>query len=139
MIEQSFPSVRPKPIIKQTHGFVGGKWYSPQEHQQATLRGISPEEYVRRNRIVEQLANDFKMQTGDTCYPITASDYEKYGACMVVGITRTYKEIPPTEPWRKGDNPFLIQFKPSTDRNQVHMCTTNYLSKTNPHLEAVKE
>lgn len=139
MIEQTFPSLRPVPKPFVSHGFSNGKWFSPQEHQQATLRGISPEEYVRRNRIVESLANAFKMQTGDTCYPVKAADYEKYGACLIVGVTRTYKEIPASEGWRKNDNPFLIQFKASTDREQIHLCTTNWLSKTNPHLEKAAE
>ena len=134
MIEQSFPSVRPKPA--PIHGFSGGKWFSLQEHAQANLRKISVEEYRRRDDVIRELTNSIKLQIGDTAYPHDEKGLAKYGQCIVVGISRSYKEFLPTEEWRKGDNPYVMSFKPSSEKNSIIMCTANYLVKDKPTFES---
>lgn len=135
MIEATFPSIRPKPA--PFTGFTNGKWYSPQEYQQASLRGISAEEYRRRDDIVREQSNLIKLQTGDTAYPHSKEGLEKYGACIVLNITRSYKEMPVTEKWKKNDMPFVMSFKPLTgpDKDSVILCTHQYLIKNKPTFE----
>ena len=138
MIEQTFPSTRVKPFTSA--GFVGGKWYTPQEHQQAAMRGITAEEYRRRDDIVREQSNQVKLQTGDTAYPHNAEGLEKYGACIVIGITRSYKEFPVAEKWKKNDMPFVVSFRPLTgpDKESIILCTHQYLVKTKPVFEEAK-
>jgi len=138
MIEATYPSVRPKAF--SSNGFVGGKWYTPQEHQQATMRGIYTEEYRRRDDDVREQSNKVKLQTGDTAYPTTADGLEKYGAVIVVGIQRSYKEFPVTEKWKKNDMPYVVSFRPLTgaDKDSIILCTHNYLVKTKPTFEEAK-
>lgn len=135
MIEATYPSVKPKPFT--SIGFVGGKWYTPQEHQQAIMRGISPEEYRRRDDIIREQSNQVKLQTGDTAYPHDAAGMGKYGACIVVGITRSYKEFPVTEKWKKNDMPYVMSFRPLTgpDKDSIILCTHQYLVKNKPTFE----
>jgi hypothetical protein len=135
MIEATYPSTKPK--VFSTNGYIAGKWYTPQEHQQAAMRSITPEEYRRRDDIVREQSNQVKLQTGDTAYPHNKEGYEKYGSCIVVGITRSYKEFPVTEKWKKNDMPYVMSFRPLTgpDKNSIILCTHQYLVKTLPDFQ----
>lgn len=134
MIEQTFASIRPK--VRVFGSFTGNKWYSPADHQQASLRKITPEEYRRRDDLIRELTNGIKFQIGDTAYPSEEKGLEKYGQCIVTGITRSYKDFLPTEEWRKGDNPFVMAFRPEKDKSSTILCTANYLVKTKPTFES---
>ena len=138
MIVQSFPSKRkPKytgylpPVTQQQQGPA---WYTAQEYAQAKARGITTDEFVRRDNIVKQLATECEFQNGDTAYPRDKKGYTEYGAVLIVGICRTYKDFANDHKWPKNDNPMIITFAPLNDRKQHIFCTTNYLSKKNPHL-----
>ena len=137
MIEQHFASKRPKPKYMPTHYPVqqGGGYFSPVEHAQARLRKITPMEYRRRDNIVVKAARECPFETGDTGYPIDAKKYEKYGACTVLYVCRTYKDMGPEETWPDTDNPFILGFRPSVGKPETIICTNNFLSKTNKHLE----
>jgi len=138
MIEASYPSVRVKE--PPLHGFVAGKWYSPQEHQQALMRGIKVEEYRRRDDIIREQSNKVKLQTGDTAYPTEQKGFNKYGAVIIVGISRSYKEFPVNDEWRENDMPFVVSFRPLTgkDKGSHILCTYNYLGKDKPTFEEAK-
>ena len=126
----SFPSYMP---AKETSD--NKPWYSPQEIAAAAARKITPAEYIRRDNIVKELATACPLQTGDTAYPHDKKGYHLYGACIVVGICRSYKDFSLDEEWPKNDNPFIVSFSSLNNRKDIFLCTSNYLTKRNTHLE----
>ena len=137
MIEQTFASIRPKPVYvpQQQPIRQPNPYYSPIEYAQARLRNITPMEYRRRDNIVVKAANECPFQTGDKGYPIDPKRYEKYGDCTVLYVTRTYKDIGVDDEWPASDNPFIIGFRPSVGKGDVILCTNHFLSKENRHLK----
>jgi hypothetical protein len=134
MIVKSFASKRTKPIISYLPQPANPAWYTAAEYAQAKARNISVEEYVRRDKIVQKLATECPYQTGDTAYPSFKKDYMLYGAVLIVGVTRSYKDFSHDHDWPKNDNPMIVTFAPLNDRKQHIFCTTNYLVKKNPYL-----
>lgn len=110
-------------------------WYTPIEVAQATQRGITPAEYVRRDQLVKSLVLECEYKSGDTAYPCHKKDYEKYGAVFIIGLTRSYKDFETNHVWPKNDNPMIVTFAPLNDRGTHIFCTTNFLQHRNPHLE----
>lgn len=108
--------------------------FSPQDLAQAKARDISPEEYVRRNNIIKNLSDQVKLRPGDTAYPDSKAGYQKYGACIVIGICRSYKDFGFDETWPENDCPYIITFAPLNDRKSHIHCTYHYLVAKNPHL-----
>ena len=137
MIVQTFNSIRKVVTYPFTQLTKESKkpWYTAQETAQAAMRGIEVEEYVRRDNIVKALAAECPFRGGDTAYPCQAKGYAKYGAVMVVGVCETYKDFANDATWPKDDNPMIITFMPLNDRTTHIFCTSNYLQKTNTHLE----
>jgi len=134
MIVQSFNSKR-APKYTYIPATNTKPWYTAQEYAAARARNISPEEYVRRDKVVKELATACPFQTGDTAYPHDKKGYEEYGVCVVIGICRSYKDFNVDEEWPKNDNPYILSFAPMNDRKNIVMCTSNYLTKRNTHLE----
>ena len=110
-------------------------WYTPVEVAQATQRGLTPAEYVRRDMLVKQLALECPYNAGDTAYPSEKKEYEEYGAVFIVGIAQSYKDFEPDHKWPKNDNPMIVTFAPLKNRGTHIFCTTNFLQRTNTHLE----
>ncbi|CAB4131234.1 hypothetical protein UFOVP128_69 [uncultured Caudovirales phage] len=110
------------------------KHFTAFEIHQATARGITPEEFVRRNNIVQALASKVALRPGDTAYPDNKSGYHKYGACLVIGVCRSYKDFSFDDAWPENDCPMIITFAPLNDRNSHIHCTYHYLVHKNPHL-----
>jgi hypothetical protein len=110
------------------------KHFTAFEIHQSTARGITPEEFVRRNCIVQSLASKVAMRPGDTAYPESKAGYQKYGACLVIGVCRSYKDFSYDDVWPENDCPMIITFAPLNDRNSHIHCTYHYLVHKNPHL-----
>ncbi len=133
MIEETYESKRVKPVF--VPAVIGGpKHFTAHEIHQAEARGITPEEYVRRNNIVKDQASKVWLRPGDTAYPESKAGYTKYGACLVIGICRSYKDFAFTDEWPKSDCPFIVTFAPLNDRTTHIHCTYHYLVAKNPHL-----
>lgn len=109
-------------------------WHTPAEEAQAKEIGISVQEFIRRDALIKQLATEFPMQAGDSAFPVNRKDYELYGPCLIFGVCRSYKEFGFKSKWPKNDNPMIVTFHPIKLKGQHIWCTTNYLTKKNPHL-----
>jgi hypothetical protein len=142
MIAETFRSKRPAPTkywptiypAQSPQQVATHKNYSAHEIHQAEARGITPMEYVRRNNIIKDLSDKVRFKPGDTCYPETKAGYGKYGACMIVGICRSYKDFAFDAEWPENDFPMIITFTPLNDRKSHIHCTWNYLVAKNPHI-----
>lgn len=108
--------------------------FTAHEIHQAKARGIEPAEFVRRNNIIKTLAEKVRFKPGDTCFPETKAGYTKYGACMIVGVCRGYKDFAFDAEWPENDFPMIVTFTPLNDRKSHIHCTWNYLVSKNPHL-----
>jgi hypothetical protein len=101
----------------------------------ATKRGVSLQEFKRRDAIVRELAAECKVKVGDTCFPIKAADYELYGAFIVSSLATSYMDMGANETWPdKGDNPLILSIRPLKTRGSVMFCTTNWVVAKNPHV-----
>jgi hypothetical protein len=110
------------------------KHFTAHEVHQAKVRGITPEEYVRRNNIVQGLSAQVRLRPGDTAYPESKAGYQKYGACLVIGVCHSYKDFSFDDKWPDNDCPYVVTFTPLGNR-EIHMhCTHHYLVAKNPHI-----
>jgi len=132
MIEKTYPSQRPKPVYKPH--VTGSAWFSSKDYQQATIRKITPLEYVRREKIVADLHEGCPFRSGDTGYPSQLKDYEKYGAFLVTGVLSTYSDTAYDYEWPKSDTPMILTIKSLKDAAKILFCTPGWLVQKNPHL-----
>lgn len=139
MIYQTFKSKRQPVFVPSSYlpASMNGDdcaFYTEDDYKNAKEAGVSVQEFVRRDSLIKQLATEFPIQTGDTAFPTIKKDYEQYGPCMVFGICRSYKDFGFKSKWPKNDNPMIVTFAPVKLKGQHIWCTTNYLTKKNPHL-----
>jgi len=122
------------PVVVPTLLTHTPKHFTAFEVHQSSARGITPEEFVRRNNIVQNLSSQVAMRPGDTAYPDSKAGYQKYGACLIVGICRSYKDFAFDDEWPDNDCPMIVTFTPMNDRKTYMHCTHHYLVHKNPHL-----
>lgn len=134
MIEATYKSVRPATVY-QPPAVYNTPFYSPKELAQATARGITPAEYCRRDALIKQLFLDCPYDKGDIVFPASFKDFLKYGAVRIVGVCQTYSDFSFDTKWSPKDNPMIVTFAPTKDTEHIMLCTTNYLSITEPTEE----
>jgi hypothetical protein len=130
MIEQTFPSKRPKVVYSPSNS----PWYSPVDIQQAQARKITPAEFVRRDMLIRKMLVECGFRPGDTGYPDSLKDYEKYGAFMVQGVLASYKDLAYDHEWPKNGVPMTVTIKAMRDAKNIMFCTPAWLVKKNPHI-----
>ncbi|MFZ2190117.1 MAG: hypothetical protein WAV48_05015 [Candidatus Magasanikiibacteriota bacterium] len=131
MIEQTFPSKRPKPTYIHS---TSGPWFSPADIQQAQARKILPAEFVRRDLLIRKMFVECGWRPGDTAFPESKKDYEKHGAFMVQGVLMSYKDLAYDHDWPKSDVPLTITIKAMKDSKNILFCTPGWLVKKNLHI-----
>lgn len=132
MIEQSFPSKRPV----KTYFPTNNSWSSARDQAAADARGITLQEYLRRDAIVRDLAKQVEVSVYNTGYPKAKREYDSLGEVLVTGICKTYADFSKTDEW-KDDNPMIVSFYPLKNKSKNYFCTATYLVKENPHVEIV--
>jgi hypothetical protein len=131
MIEQSFPSKRPAPVYQS---YKQPLWNSARDVALATARGISVEEFRRRDQVVKALAATVEVQLYGHGFPRNKAEYNKIGEVVVTGITRSYADFARNEEW-KDDNPMIVSFYALKDKSKNYFCTASYLVKENLHVQ----
>jgi hypothetical protein len=129
MIEKSYPSKR----IVETYSYKQPAWNSARDVALAKARGISVEEFVRRDNIVKELAKAVEVELYGHGFPKNKKEYDSVGEVIVTGICKTYADFSRSEEW-KDDNPMIVSFYPVKNKNKSYFCTANYLTKENLHL-----
>lgn len=101
-------------------------------YSRAEKKGIDVKEWMRRDRVIQELYRDKHIQVGDICLPVDPAGVKKYGEVRVTGIIKSYVEMDhTTEPWPSNDNPFVVSAVPVSQTNnkgQSFICTLNYLT-----------
>lgn len=135
MIEQTFASKRETITLEEMKVLP---WYPSKPHniqQLADAKKISVEEYMRRDKIVQELYATVRLKAGDTAFPLPVAGYTKYGAVIIIGVCKTYKDFGEDGHWND-DNPMIITFSPIKKRDTHIFCTADYLVHRNPHTNA---
>lgn len=82
------------------------------DKQRADQFKISPEEFVRRDKIVRQLNLDTAMQysAGQTVECVMDHSREEYGRLLIRGVFKTYHDFPTAEAmsWPPDDKPYIF-------------------------------
>lgn len=133
MIEQTFPSKTDTVSVISKLPWIPHQ--PPNVQQLADAKSITIDEYMRRDKIVQQLYDTVSLRAGDTAYPISATGYAKYGAVIVIGVCKSYKDFGEDGVWND-DNPMIITFSPIKKRDEHIFCTADYLAHRNPHINA---
>ena len=105
MIEQSFPSKRPIKTYYQNP-----TWHSARDTALAKARGISVEEFKRRDDIVKEAAKTVEVDLYGHGFPRNKKEYDSVGEVVVTGICKTYADFSRTEKWSDNDNPMIVSF-----------------------------
>lgn len=115
MIQQFFASKRPKPVSylppwkgqQQQHNQSRPNFL---DKQRADLLKITPEEFLRRDKIVTDLWLDKPFMKGDVCSPLSPKHKEKYGTIVIKDIFKDYHAFPIKEAmeWPNDDEPYTI-------------------------------
>lgn len=108
MITKFYPSTRPK--------LLPAVYYPQQQRptsadkQRADLLKITPEEFIRRDKIVTKLWFEKPYVKGDRVLPQDKKHKEKYGTIIVKDIFTSYYSFPLKEAmeWPDDDEPYTI-------------------------------
>lgn len=136
MLEQTYPSKRPKPVIASVPTIL----YTtpPSDLERLAKRfNCTIAEYQRRDGIVRRLSIQCRYLVGSR---VVLTDktipYTETGDITVRHIVLTYAGMGHEEPWPPSDNPFLVTLSYSSDISKVIRCTTNYVE---PAIEIYTE
>ena len=134
MIEQYFASKRviAKPIHAPQKSYpithhTGA--YTPFETTRAEKMGLTVEVYRHRVTEVSRAQSQCKFQVGDTVWPASEADVQKYGLCQVIGVCRHYNDYG-TVDWN--EPPFILSVQSVADRTEILNATANWVVKCKP-------
>jgi hypothetical protein len=133
MIEVTYPSKR-KEVSSQKMLPPPSRWNSPYELHQASLKKIGVSEWLRRENIVVEAWRLCQVNVGDTCWPASLKDYEKYGAFIVQGLYRSYRDMEDDYKWPASDKPLILTILQLKEPKDVLFCTVDWVAKRNPHM-----
>ena len=146
MIVETFPTKKPTAVLPYyqqqtwpkggngqppfipTHTKMYGQWIE----RKAESRGITVDEYIRRDKLIREQVDACPLGINQIAYPIRKSEYEKYGALKIRHFILKLDDLPPTEKWPTSDRPMIISCE-MVSTGEVVTCTTNYLTSTNLH------
>jgi len=134
MIEQYFATKRviAKPIhppqkhYALTH-HVGAP--TPFETTRAEKMGLTVEVYRHRCTEVSRAQSQCTFQVGDTVWPASEDEMQKYGLCQVIGVCRHYNDYG-TVDWN--EPPLILSIQSVADRTEILNTTTNWVVKYKP-------
>jgi hypothetical protein len=93
---------------------------------------ITPDEFVRRDKIVRQMFLENEFHVGEVLSPIKLGDREKYGNVSVRGIWKSYHDFPTAEAmaWPQDDYPYIMTVQPTAkqdDGTELILCNATWL------------
>ena len=125
MLEQYYPSNRPKPVSAPITIYTAP---SSDLERLAKRFNCTIAEYQRRDSIVRELFKQCKYSAGSR---VVLTDktipYTETGDITVRHIVQTYAGMGNEEEWPPTNNPFLVTLSYSADSSKVIRCTTNYV------------
>jgi hypothetical protein len=128
MIEQFFenPNKPAKPVYKYSGAGISGV-----DQFYATKKGLTLEEFRRRDAIVREEARLVTYFKGDVMYPFSHKEYVEKGKCRIQGIYRTYGEMESDE-WPAHDKPYIVTAHRMDTPGEVFFTTGGYFVRHVP-------
>lgn len=101
------------------------------DQNRAKQFNITPEEFVRRDKIVRQMWIDCQYRTGEVVRPMMPESFEEYGRITIRGVFKSYHDFPQEEAkeWPKDDRPFIITCEPEKGEQRLLVVTPAWLSR----------
>jgi len=96
----------------------------------AKRKGITVEEFQRRDAIVRAEYAACKYKKDDVVYPFNKATYAKKGMVKVIGLYKSYDEYEDTS-WEKSDNAYIVTAA-YVDTGESLFCTVNFLQIEEP-------
>lgn len=130
MIEKTYPSKRSALSLPWSKNHQVG--YNPKDVARAALYGISTEEYMRRDKIIRQQAQECKWRVGQKLFPPNKKEEQLHGLCEVKQIYRTYHDFDITDAkkWPADDKPLFVTVQPERcETYSLICCTPNWLQE----------
>ena len=82
------------------------------------------EEIQRKDKIVRELAKEFKYKPGDQIYPKNEADQKSYGTCTVMSVVDQYIYLEKDFKWPANDNPMIVTA--ASETGEMFYATTNF-------------
>lgn len=95
---------------------------------------ISILEAYRRDKLIQDSAQECDFKAGDTVYPVNSGDYQKYGPCLVLNVAKDLKQYG-NDTWPKSDNPFVVHLTTLKEPKQAFSCTSGWAASKNKTLK----
>ena len=137
MIVETFPNPnKPKPAPFKSHYPMttsGVQTFHPSYYEhQGKKRGISAEEFKRRDAIVRAEYQKAFYRKGDVVYPHTWEEYQKRGKCVIDGLYSSYSQFEDDDVWPKSDLPMIVNAHPVDDVKNTIVATANFFTSIEP-------
>lgn len=127
------PKTHAVPALQIGSSVPNGTTYHPSYYDfMAKKKGVTVEEYMRRDAIVKQQLEKLNYREGDSVYPYSKTGYDKYGMCKIKGIYRTYASMEDDWPTQNMDIPFLVTAHPVMRPQEVFFATVGYFKNHFP-------
>lgn len=93
--------------------------------------GITPDEFVRRDKIVRQLYLNCNFHVGENLRPVLEADFDQYGEVAVKKIFKCYHDFPTAEAmeWPDDDEPYIITVSPEKGDADLLVVTSRFMRR----------
>lgn len=120
------------PAYKNTYTLMDNGMSEVYNKHQAHKKGVSIEEFVRRDKIVRDAAKGANyLRDGDVVYPHNKEEYAKYGKLVITYVLRSYADYE-LERWDEKSAAMVIGARPERGSNGDIVCTSGYVSRKEP-------
>jgi hypothetical protein len=139
MLTKTYPTLRPVPTYppvvyghppqQQRHTFYPDPTRpNPADITWAAKFKITPEEYVRRDKIVRQMWAECPFHTNEVVSPKSQEGRDKWGTRLVVKqVFKSYFDFDEKDKWPNDDRPLIITAE--LQNGNLVICTPDFLMK----------
>jgi len=130
MIIEFYPNPN-KPVAPPPVVYTGGTSNGFLEYQ-ATNRGISVEEFVRRDEAVRKESLKAQYAVGEMMFPFSKSEYERLGKCRILAIHRRYVDLGKDYKWEDDRPLFIVSASAEKTNYSTFLATAGFFKRTEP-------
>lgn len=131
MIVEHYPSKKKKVVAYTNFNHQPTDF----ETTEAKKKGVTLEEYKRRNDIVRKMWNDCPYRPGAKLWPSNPDKAAIYGEVNVTMICYSYSQMD-NDKWPENDNPLIVHATANMNGHKYNFfCTTNFLQEKNPLIK----
>lgn len=127
MIIEFYPNpTKPKLLPVVTDGSNGFLEY------QSTQRGISVEEFIRRDGLVRTEALKANYNVGESLFPHSKKEFDRLGKCQILAIHRRYVDLGKDYKWEDDLPLFVVSARAAKTNYSTFLATAGFFVKDEP-------